>query len=314
MVFRLTSAQFFLTYPQCNLPLEEVYNHLINLKPKNIEILKIVVAEEKHESGEPHLHAYLKYKQIVNLSGPAAEKTFDINSFHPNVQGARSAKQVIEYVTKGGNYKSNFEIKGDKKRKLQEYLNTSKSSEEFINKVISDDITFATRSFINLRAFADHVFKNTGKTYDPIRPFDSYQNPPQGILQFKLQLEFATRGDRNMRSLWLYGASKTGKTQLTRSLGRHGYMQSIWNLECITDKCEYFIFDDINWDTIKWNYKALLGSQTNINLTGKYKKPITLEWGIPAIIITNEKPDFTGHELSWLEKNVNFILIDKNLY
>lgn len=58
-----------------------------------------IIAQELHEDGQPHLHAWLNLDRKVNIGDP---RIFDVEGFHPNLQGCRSNKDVIKYVTKGG--------------------------------------------------------------------------------------------------------------------------------------------------------------------------------------------------------------------
>lgn len=69
------------------------------------KILQYVIAREKHEDGNYHLHAFIKLDKKVNIGDPTI---FDVEGFHPNIQGARSNADVIKYVTKDGDWISNL--------------------------------------------------------------------------------------------------------------------------------------------------------------------------------------------------------------
>lgn len=75
--FRLNSQGFFLTYPQCPLTKEQVRDHLMTLG----EIVNGVIAEEKHEDGQPHVHAYVRYSKKKDVRKP---DYFDIHEYHGN--------------------------------------------------------------------------------------------------------------------------------------------------------------------------------------------------------------------------------------
>lgn len=103
--FRLNTCQFFLTYPRCSLTPEEVYDCIMEkVTDKNHVIMEYIVAQELHEDGYPHVHAYIKLDVALQIRN---EKFFDIDDFHPNIQGCRSNIDVIKYVTKGDTYISN---------------------------------------------------------------------------------------------------------------------------------------------------------------------------------------------------------------
>lgn len=59
--FRLSAKMLFLTYPKCDLSLNEVYNYLNSLmEKKGIALQGHLIARELHEDGFPHIHAYLE--------------------------------------------------------------------------------------------------------------------------------------------------------------------------------------------------------------------------------------------------------------
>lgn len=96
--FSITAKGWFLTYPKCSLTKEEV---LKALKEKRDGLNQVVVARELHEDGQPHIHAYLYYKDRFSCKN---ERFFDIDSFHPNVQSAKSLRAVQAYIKKDGDF------------------------------------------------------------------------------------------------------------------------------------------------------------------------------------------------------------------
>ncbi len=76
---------------------EELADHLEKLR----ETTRLVVAEEKHADGTPHLHAYVHYTQKLTTRDA---RFFDYKEHHPNVQQAQSPAAVQKYITKDGDY------------------------------------------------------------------------------------------------------------------------------------------------------------------------------------------------------------------
>lgn len=118
--FRIDSKQFFLTYPKCNLEPVDVLERLKNrFLLKSVVLTKYVIAKELHKDGDPHIHCYVAYSSNLNLRRadcfdlPRKEGD-DLEPYHGNYQGARSAKDVVKYCVKGGLYITNMEeeIKG----------------------------------------------------------------------------------------------------------------------------------------------------------------------------------------------------------
>ncbi len=103
MPFQICSSRLFLTYPECNVPKQELYDYL----NEKFNPEEIIVAEEKHQNGHPHLHAYLKLRETYRTRDP---RFADYANYHGNYQGCRSAKNVARYVTKGDDYISNVDV------------------------------------------------------------------------------------------------------------------------------------------------------------------------------------------------------------
>ena len=96
--FRVAAKGWFLTYPKCSLTKEEA---LEALKGKRKGLKQVLVAREVHQDGTPHLHAYLYYDRTFDCTN---ERFFDLGSFHPNVQSAKSLRAVQAYIKKDGDY------------------------------------------------------------------------------------------------------------------------------------------------------------------------------------------------------------------
>lgn len=94
--FRIQAKHFSLTYPQCNISKEDLLNHLKDLSPSYI-----CVAQELHEDGNPHLHAYILFPRKKYITNP---NFFDLQSSHPNIQATRKPKDWIGYIQKDGNF------------------------------------------------------------------------------------------------------------------------------------------------------------------------------------------------------------------
>lgn len=91
-------------------------------------------------------------------------------------------------------------------------------------------------------------------------------------------------------------------------------MQGMWNVESFSDSAEYGIMDDIPWEFMKIGYKALLGWQTDITVTDKYRKKVNFKHGKGVIVISNELPMFTLEEYAWLTENMRFCEIKEKVF
>lgn len=72
-------------------------------KGKIIE--KYIVAEEEHEDGRLHYHMYLEFNTRLDTTDA---RYFDIDGMHPNIGDKPGKKQWLDYITKDGNFITNF--------------------------------------------------------------------------------------------------------------------------------------------------------------------------------------------------------------
>lgn len=98
MVFRVNARNIFLTYAQCSISGSDLLEHLFDLEPNAVFIR---TAEEKHEDGNPHLHALIRWATKRDIRG---ERHFDLEGSHPKIEACRNWKKSLNYLSKGGVY------------------------------------------------------------------------------------------------------------------------------------------------------------------------------------------------------------------
>jgi len=122
---------WFVTLPQCGDLTKEDY--LLEIQQR-YDVVEYVVAEERHETGERHLHAYFKLAKRISF-GP---NIFDYELlYRGNYQVPRGVKQVIQYITKDKNFISNFDVqaymlRGSKNVDLDKVISGSMSVSEWV--------------------------------------------------------------------------------------------------------------------------------------------------------------------------------------
>lgn len=77
-----------MTYPHCDLTKELALEAIKACAPTSI--VEYVIAQELHQDGTPHIHAFIKYSKKVDWK---ADK-WDIGAFHGNYQVAKSWNAV----------------------------------------------------------------------------------------------------------------------------------------------------------------------------------------------------------------------------
>jgi len=96
---------FFLTYAQCDLPKRPAANQLLEIFADfKHNVCGLVVAQELHDDGKPHLHVVVALDGPVDIHGAHKLDLRGVNGevFHGNYQTARSAAKVLRYVCKDG--------------------------------------------------------------------------------------------------------------------------------------------------------------------------------------------------------------------
>lgn len=125
-------------------------------------------------------------------------------------------------------------------------------------------------------------------------------------------------GKRSKRpkSLIVYGDSRLGKTLFATNLGPHVHWQKDFNLRKLlnmgVEKVDYAVFDDIGWHNpaLKGEgFKAWLGGNRSFDVSDKYDRKVTLEWGKPCIVLTNRNPykGLDSDDTKWLVRNCIYV-------
>jgi hypothetical protein len=312
MVFRTQSKHIGLTYPTCTLPKHDIFQYLQTITIGSIRAEKVLVVTETHEDGQPHIHAYVGLNGKPNITD---ETLFDYKTYHPNIQGLRSAKDWIRYICKEdvtpvANFNYDF-------RKPIEFawatfrdsIDHGKSELQCINDAIDADPSLL-RNYSSLSGYFQRT-KRASSLSVPHYDLASFSLPlpfKARICFFKTTISEMERGTRiGTHSMWFVGPSLCGKTSLARSIGDHWYMCNAWNITKINDADNaYGVIDDVNWNSIQPYYKSVLGRQKDVTFTDKYVKKLEFKFGRPVIICSNELPIFSDHEIKWLKLNVEF--------
>lgn len=316
-MFRLQGKYIFLTYAQAA-AIESKETLLWALRDKVPTPTAWAIGKEEHQDGGTHYHVLLGYENRIDIRDA---RFFDVDGHHPNMQSARSPKNTLRYVIKDGDtLVHNFDVVRDEdiyEAMVDEILlNTNATAA--IKAILKRTGTKGLRLFNQIQGYTDRMMKQTAlhtalEVYpDAFAGVDDVLGPK--ILKFNLDVAkgVAYRGDR--KSLWLYGPSRMGKTVLARSLGTHWYMMQAWNVDAHDDDADYGVLDDIEWDSLKRYYKGIMGCQSDVTVTDKYKKKTIIQHGRPVIMLTNELPTFTVAEAAWLEANVVFHYVGTKLY
>lgn len=182
----MRARQWFLTYPQCPVPKEQV---LKLLEPLGID--HYVIAEEAHKDGSPHIHAYIKLLEKVRFK----EDYFDITdlgkTYHGHYESVKNYDSVVAYCTKEENYIANVDIKARKEHR-------SKLLPSDYNKDALDLLDEGKITFMQLNNFI--------KNQDVYRMLKNKRERPPEVRPEK------------KRHIWIYGESNCGKTMFREKM------------------------------------------------------------------------------------------------
>lgn len=168
MVWRFQAINVFLTYPQCNIPKERVLELLKAIRP----IKDYCIAEELHQDGTPHIHAWVCFVTKVNTQ---VVTFFDLiegeRTYHPNIQKPRSIKHVQEYITKDENYISSPKYKDlAEKKPWSEMGSDCTTVAEFMEQVKEHHPKEFWLHHRQLLDAAEYYFKARNNVHEPIAP------------------------------------------------------------------------------------------------------------------------------------------------
>lgn len=97
MPFRIATKDFSLTYPKCDIPKEDLLEHL--QKEKHVQY--ICIAEEKHQDQTNHLHAQVIFKRRKDIK---RHDYFDFRGSHCNIQATANSEAWNNYIKQDGNF------------------------------------------------------------------------------------------------------------------------------------------------------------------------------------------------------------------
>lgn len=316
--YEFNAIKAFLTYAQARpLTKQQVYDHFVAFDKDHIKCKKVLVAQEAHEDGEPHYHVFIEFSSKLHTRDA---RVFDIDGKHPNIQACRSPKRTIAYCLKEDEAPlANFEF-GEKETAVA-IARAGIAEGKSVDEVVDDILEVHPDLIRSVPALNSYVERRSAPRvlYMPEYSIDDFSLAGADydrITHWRDLLATMVRGQRtHMRSLWFVGSSGVGKTSLARSIGEHWYMQGLWSMDKYSDKEHvYGVLDDIPWESLKFNYKSLLGRQKDVTWTDKYRAKKSVKFGYPVIVLTNSLPEFTREEREWLLWNVDFWHIEGVLY
>lgn len=295
-------------------PIEEILQWIVGTF--NTLVYCTIGEEAAPTTGNRHVHVYIELSRQPNYKVCPFREYFHDYVHYSTVYDKEG---WIDYCQKENNFVEHGCTKEEKKS-MQLIINTAleaaNSEREFIELINTHNSAYCLTNLGRMKEYYKQ-FKDRIPIHQTV--FTEFKDPPHAI---KVWLDNELKKADRPKCLVLHGPTRTGKTQLIRHLLPHAiYMRGNFNVNKILEPhpaCNAIIFDDIEWEKIAHNAKALLTCMGEVELTDKYKPKITINMKWPAIYIMNDKsfdlwktdPEFEAY---WKE-NCVFLHITGKLY
>lgn len=236
--FRIQSCHFMLTWPQCNKSKESV---LTKAKDKwDKELKSMLVCEELHKDGTPHIHCSLNFYKKKSFRGC---KCFNfLTDQQGNYQKTKSYFGCIYYVLKHGNY-INYNLSDYEIEKAIEWGKRNTQLRDIIKKIVEEDKDY----FYIRNEYKEFTFHNDKKLKTFIneeKVWKSQINRPKHNVIFSCiphinneknnsdALKISNWLNNNInksrqlkqKQLYLYGEKDIGKSTLVRFIRDYGFL------------------------------------------------------------------------------------------
>lgn len=247
---------WFLTYPQCQMSKEVLLKNLDERFPR--EIKEYVICLEKHQDGNPHLHAYIKFIPKKRIRS----NSFDFEGYHGHYEAAKSWKAVCQYVIKYKDYISNFDVKKalQKKGKM-----TKEDLLKDVDEVLDEGII------------------------TPMQVANFYRNQCVYKMLLNKKKKMPVEILEKKRHLWIWGSSNTGKTTLLRrqmmEKGEENFFQIPINDDWIGYDDQYYLYlDEFKGQIKAQKLNRLCDGGAKMNVKGG---SVQIRYDCQVIIVSN---------------------------
>lgn len=183
--FRYNARKVFLTYPRCDLSMQDMLEGLASIRPYQ----QHCISQENHADGGRHLHVLLQYSTPVNTTN---ERYFDVQGYHPNITKPRDVKDVLKYIKKDGNFLEDWPVK----RGYAEILSEATDKKNFMSLMKDNQPKDFVLNQERIEYYADKYYERPPSPYQQIfepqpwrlpseiNDWVSNEFPKQGILLY----------------------------------------------------------------------------------------------------------------------------------
>lgn len=308
--------QHFLTYPQCDVPLEEIMRQLKNLYGSKYGFA--VISAEDHEERTTdetkhcgvHRHAYVYCNsRFATRNQRFWDITYEDKVYHPHMEPVKNKKKCMEYVIKDGVYIIDGTFK-DAPFTIDCFLESSKTKGGYgftymANALkqgttidqLSDDIGGHVMN--HKRKIEDYAqFLKEKRIRETVKPkfpgFQDVRDPQwQKVVEW-INKNFTGPREKRQDQLWLWSSKpKLGKSwpfavQLKDYFNLYEWIPEEKQDDTIKD-AQYLLFDDFH-GTCTVSMMKKLSQMYGTPIPCKMARRVDFQQNIPLIVTANDDP------------------------
>jgi len=177
------------------------------------------------------------------------------------------------------------------------------------------------KSYLSIRACGRDRFRKDKRVWTPEFTIDQFDNVPHVLQDYADYINSDITMNRP-KSLMIIGPTCYGKTQWARTINtNHSLMGTEWNVAKIDPDGDVLIFDDTKFSELidKDRWKAFIGMQQEIDVSGKYKAPIGILRSWKAFIWTcnidlRDQEGVTEHMKDYITSNMFIVKLEEPLF
>ena len=327
--FRVRCTNLYITWPQCPIALPDAFARV-----RDYFKVPFVISLERHEDGNPHLHALIMFPRMQSFNGvkglkelddilgalPQARAHEDSPGYngHGNYQSARSKIDVLKYVVKDGNYKEH-EFSAEAHLLAAKKKKSSKSqviAQQILDGANLKDVMMEEPGFFMMHghrigefaSLCNTIFSTADHELD-VPSFAAGPHPPMEFNDAEMDVWSWLVGEaqRNEEDgkpfkspqLYVHGPSNCGKTSLVLALRRfwrvYDAPKEKWDTLWDDESYEIAVFDEFACQReITYMNQFLEGSPMTV--PRKTIGPVRKCKNVPCLILTNRSPEllYTG--------------------
>lgn len=259
----MDAITFFLTYSRTDGTEDDLYSHLNSIK----SLVWARICVEAHQDGSPHLHAVFRTQKRVKTSGTSS--LWDWNGQHPNIQVPRKIKDVLEYLSKTGNFKDYGPVPAPKV-----------SIDDLYKLAEGHDRDAFDKCALEMRIsyqWANHIWNRNRCT-------NNILEPGQGIECVQLQsLPF------DNKSTLVIGPSGCGKSSWAKRVAPKPAL-FVSHMDDLKKFCDHkcIIFDDMNFTHLPREAQIHIVDQHDVRTLHCRHTTATIPANTPKIFTANE--------------------------